>query len=124
MSIDSRLKTARWCTLLGFFGLVALLLNWHTWLSPPKEFPRAVLLIVLVLPLMLPMRGLLHGKPYTHAWTSFLALPYFALGIDIAYTNETDKVLGFAQIAFSSLLFFGCVYYPRYRRLANQTDES
>ncbi|MEM7291771.1 MAG: DUF2069 domain-containing protein [Pseudomonadota bacterium] len=111
---------ARWCTLLGYFGLLILLLNWHTWLSPPTEVPRALLLIVLVVPLLFPMRGLLHERAYTHAWTSFLALGYFALGIDIVYTSEIDRTLGVLQIVFSTLLFFGCVYFPRYQRLSRE----
>lgn len=109
---------ARWVTLVGYFGLMILLLNWHTWLSPPTQVPRALLLIVLLVPLLFPMRGLLHARVYTHAWTSFLSLGYFALGIDIVYTSEVDRTLGVLQIFFSVLLFFGCVYYPRYARMA------
>ena len=113
---------ARWTALTGYFGLLILLLNWHTWLSPPTLVPRALLLIALLIPLLFPMRGLLHARPYTHAWTSFLSLFYFAIGVDIVYTSEVDRTLGALQIVFSVLLFFGCVFYPKYRRqqLANE----
>ena len=112
----SKIIVARWATLVGYFGLLILLLNWYTWLSPPTQVPRAMLLIVLLVPLLLPMRGLLHARPYTHAWTSFLSLGYFALGVDIVYTSQVDRVLGALQIVFSVLLFFGCVFFPRYAR--------
>ena len=115
MTID-KLFITRWGTLVGYFGLMILLLNWYTWISPPLLVPRAMLLIVLLVPLLFPMRGLLHARAYTHAWTSFLALGYFALGIDIVYTSPADRLLGVLQIVFSVLLFFGCVYFPRYSR--------
>ena len=122
MAINTKLVVARWAALLGYFGLLLLLLNWHTWLSPPiQDIPRAMLLIVLVVPLLFPLRGLLHARPYTHARTGFLALAYFALGVDVVYTSEVDRVLGALQIVFSTLLFFGCIYFPRYAREANST---
>ncbi len=119
MTID-KMFIARWVTLVGYFGLMILLLNWHTWLSPPLLVPRAMLLIALLVPLLFSMRGLLHAQPYTHAWTSFLALGYFALGIDTVYTSQVDRLLGVLQIVFSVLLFFGCVYFPRYCRMRRE----
>jgi len=107
----------RWCTLIGYFGLLVVLLNWFTWLSPPTEFPRGFLLILLVVPLMFPLRGILRGRPYTHSWASFLSLFYFAIGIDIAFNNHTDRALALAVTFFSLLLFFGCVFFARYERL-------
>ena len=107
------LRLARWTALCGYFGLLLLLLNWHTWLSPPTDVPRAFLLIALLIPLLFPMRGLLYARAYTHAWTSFLALFYFALGIDIAFTSALDWHLGWAQVLFSMILFTGCIFFPR-----------
>ena len=114
-------RLARWSTLIGYFGLLGLLLNWHTWMSPPETVPRVFLIVALVVPLLFPMRGLLHERAYTHAWTSFLSLGYFALGIDVVYTVEVDRVLGGLQIVFSVLLFVGCIYFPRYARLARDS---
>ena len=122
MTVHQKKLLARWCTLVGYYGLLVLLFNWHTWLSPPTQVPRAMLLIVLLVPLLFPMRGLLHGRAYTHAWTSFLSLGYFALGIDVVYTVEVDRVLGGLQIVFSVLLFVGCIYFPRYARLARDSS--
>ncbi len=102
---------ARWLTLAGYFGLLILLLNWFTWLAPPASVPRALPLIVLTVPLLFPLRGLLHARTYTHAWVSLLALPYFAIGIDIAFNRSDQRLLGFALILFSLLLFVGSVFF-------------
>ena len=102
-------------TLAGYFGLLVLLLNWVTWLAPPQRFPVALALIVLAVPLLLPLRGLLHGRPYTHAWSSFLALPYFAFGIDAVAAGDAPGWLGGGAIVTSLALFAGCVGYARTR---------
>ena len=104
----------RWMTLTGYFGLLLLLLNWHTWYSPPTLVPRVFVLVVLLVPLLFPLRGLLHAKPYTHQWASYLTLPYFALGIDTAYTINTERGLASLQILFSLLMFIGCVFFARF----------
>ncbi|MBX2824186.1 MAG: DUF2069 domain-containing protein [Gammaproteobacteria bacterium] len=114
--LHRRLVLWRWCTLVGYFGLLLVLLNWFTWLSPPTEIPRGFLLILLVVPLMFPLQGILKGRPYTHSWACFLALPYFAIGIDVAFNNTTDRPLALAVTFFSLLLFFGCAFFARYER--------
>ncbi len=109
------LTIARYGTLIGYYGLLLLLLNWHSWIAPPAEIPRAAVLIILLLPLLLPMRGLVHGRKRTHEWAHYLALLYFALGVDTAYYHADVRLLAYGQILFSSMLFFGCIYYVRYQ---------
>ena len=61
-------------TLVGYFGLLALLTAKFTLLSEPSGFPVALSLLILVGPLLLPLRGILHGRPRSHVYASFLAL--------------------------------------------------
>jgi len=103
----------RWLTLVAYFALLALLLNWYTWLAPPEDVPVSVALAIVALPLLLPLRGLLHGRAYTHAWTSFLALPYFALGVDGVAGGVHPAWIGGIAIAASVTLFCGSVGYAR-----------
>jgi len=109
---------SRWVTLLSYFGLLFLLLNWFSWISPPVQVPRALLIIILVVPLLFPLRGLLHGKTYTHAWTSFLSLFYFAIGVDIIYTIPADRTLALAMTGLSLLLFTGCICFSHFTKKA------
>ncbi len=108
-------RLCRGATLLGYFALLALLLNWYTWLAPPARVPVSVALALTAVPLLLPLRGLLHGRPYTHAWTSLLALPYFALGIDAVAGGIGPVWLGAAVTVASTLLFAASVGYARAR---------
>ncbi len=105
----------RLLALVGYFVLLIGLLNWMTWIAPPARLPVSLALILLAVPLLLPLRGLLHGRPYTHAWTSFLALPYFAFGIDALAAGQAPAWLGASAVASSLALFAGCVGYVRMR---------
>ncbi len=110
-----RTRVARVVTLTGYFGLILLLTVWNAWLDPPQSFPRSLVLVVLLAPLLFPLRGLLHGKPYTHAWTSFLALVYFTLGVGVTYAAPQERIYGVLEIVFSVLLYTGAMLYARYR---------
>ena len=101
--------------LAAYFALLALLLNWYTWIAPPERVPVSVALAVTAIPLLFPLRGLLHGRPYTHAWTSFLALPYFALGVDAIAGGIGPIWLGPAVTTAGALLFVASVGYARTR---------
>ncbi len=102
-------------TLVGYFGLFSLLMSWFTWLSPPENIPRVVLIVLLVVPLLFPLRGILHGKRYTHQWVSFLSLFYFCVGVDAWFNpGRGDAWLGALTVLFSLLLFVGSILYARY----------
>jgi len=110
----SRTKVTYTAAIAGYFGLVVLLTLWHGWLAPSEHFPRSLVLIVLVGPLMLPLSGLLHGRPYTFAWSSYLALFYFAYGVG-QLTRPAERYLAALAIVFSLMLFVGAIMYARYR---------
>jgi uncharacterized membrane protein len=106
---DSRFLYA--LTLFGYFSTLALLTAWYGWLAPAIHFPAALVLLVLVVPLLFPLRGLLHGRKYTFAWSCFLALLYFTHGVMEAYSNDITRPLGLLEITFSSLWFLGAMAY-------------
>ena len=69
----------------------------------------ALVLLVLVVPLLFPLRGLLHGRKYTFAWSCFLALLYFTHGVMEAYSDDITRPLGLLEIMFSSLWFLAAM---------------
>jgi uncharacterized membrane protein len=100
-------------TLCGYFGTLALLTAWYGWLAPSTHFPTALVLIVMLVPLLFPLRGLLHGRKYTFAWSCFLALLYFTHGVMEAYSYEPNRHLGLLEVASSSLWFVAAMLYIR-----------
>ncbi|HHZ88007.1 MAG TPA: DUF2069 domain-containing protein [Chromatiaceae bacterium] len=114
----NRILASRVITLLGYFGLMAILLAWNAWLAPSQYFPIALALIVLVVPLLFPLRGLLHGKPYTYAWSSFLSPFYFAYGFNEAWINPAERYLAVAVVITSLMMFTGSMFYIHYHHKA------
>lgn len=109
------IKIARAAALGGYFGLLTLLMAWNMWLAPSHYFPVALVLIVLVVPLLFPLRGLLHGRASTHIWAGLMALLYFAHGISEAISNPAQRGLGLLEIAFSLTLLAGALLYVRFQ---------
>lgn len=104
-----------WFNRLAAGSLVALLilcLAWELWLAPLR--PGGSMLALKALPLLLPLRGILHGKRYTHQWTSMLALAYVTEGLVRATSDQgASQVLAMAETVLATLLFAGCLGHAR-----------
>jgi uncharacterized membrane protein len=111
----SKTAIAYWVALVGYFGLLLLLVTWLGWISPPKGLPISIALAFMTIPLLFPLRGLLYGRPYTFAWASFLSLIYFIHGVIEAYSTPEDRYLALLEILLSVAFYTGCVLYARFR---------
>lgn len=113
----NHLRLARISALLGYFGLLGLLMVWIVWLTPShaRHLPTSLSLLLLVGPLMFPLRGLLHGRAYTHAWASFIALFYLFLGVSDLWSGSEQPLLASLEVLFSTLLYLGAMFYARLR---------
>jgi uncharacterized membrane protein len=111
----SKLSALRWLSLGCYFGLMVLVLSWNTLISPSQHYPTGMILLLTALPLLFPLWGMLNGKAYTHAWVSFLATYYFFLGVGDAYSDPLDRVYGVLMVVLSVGLFFGSMYYARFK---------
>jgi uncharacterized membrane protein len=107
--------------LTGHLGTFALLLSWYAWLAPSPLFPVALVLLVLVTPLLLPLRGILHARRYTIAWSCFLALFYFTHGVVSAWNTPSTQTLGLLEILTSTLWFVGGIAYIKAGRKPAET---
>jgi uncharacterized membrane protein len=97
----------------GFFGLFILLMLWHTLLVPATIIPVALVLLITVTPLLLPMRGLLSGKPKSCAWAAYISMLYFVHGSIETYSNPDERLYASLEVILSLMLFLGAVGYVR-----------
>ena len=100
-------------TLAGYFGTLALLVVWYGWVDPSQLLPVSLVMLLLGLPLFAPMRGLLHGRRYTFAWSCFLAACYFSHGVVEAYSSPVTRHLGLLEVVLTSLWFLAALAYVR-----------
>ena len=106
-------KRYYYLALTSYFSLFFLLMAWNTLIFPSTQFPVALVLIVFITPLLLPLRGFLHGRKKSSAWLGYISLIYFMHGISEAYVNSAERLLAVLEILFSLLLFLGIMFYLR-----------
>ncbi len=102
-------------TLISYFSLLTWLVVWHFALTPDKVTSVTFTLIMWILPIVLPMKGLVAGKPYTHAWTNFVVMYYLLHGLTSVYAVDGERLYAVIEILLCVGLFIGCSMYARLR---------
>jgi uncharacterized membrane protein len=110
----ARLGVVRWVALGGYFSLLTLQLYWHGWWHPSVYFPTAMVLTVMAVPMLIPLRGLLHGRPKAHLWASFLMILYFMHGTVEAYVNADQRLPALLETGLSLAVFITAALYARW----------
>jgi uncharacterized membrane protein len=96
----------------SLLGLIALGLAWELWLAPTGSGWLAV----KVLPLFLPLAGLLRNRMYTYRWVSLFVWLYFIEGVVRAFGDRgIGSVLGLIEVALCLTLFAACAVHVRWR---------
>ncbi len=107
-----RLSWARWGALFCIIALILLGLAWELWLAPLR--PGGSWLALKVLPLLLPLRGLMQGRPYTYRWTGLLIWLYVLEAVvRLASDPSPAYVLATASLVLSLGFFFFAALYLR-----------
>ena len=111
----SRLTILRTLLIGSWFALFLLLMARILWLAPPQQQPIALQLLLLVGPLLLPLRGLLQQRPRSYLWISLLALAYLfhAIG-DIAVGHALPFAI--SELLLALLLYASALLALRQQR--------
>ena len=107
-------------TVASLLLLIILCVAWELVLAPLR--PGGSWLVLKVLPLLLPLRGILKRDVYTMQWSSMLILMYFAEGIVRATSDQgLSAVLGWVEVGLVSV-FFTCIvlYLYPYKKAAKK----
>ena len=93
-------------------GLIVLGLAWELWLAPTGSGWLAL----KVLPLFLPLAGLLRNRMYTYRWVSLFVWLYFIEGVVRAVSERgIGRLLGSVEVALCLTLFVACALHVRWR---------
>ena len=96
----------------SLLALIALGLAWELWLAPTGNRTLAL----KVLPLAVPLAGLLKNRMYTYRWVSLMVWLYFIEGVVRATSDHGPSVpLAAAQAVLCLLLFAACALHVRWR---------
>jgi uncharacterized membrane protein len=95
--------------LLMASSLVAVLVQW-------SGTPSVLLALVLLVPLLAPLRGILRGDRRTHAWATLCIVPGFIYGLTEAVANPAIRTVAALVLGSSLALFLAIVAYLRVTR--------
>jgi uncharacterized membrane protein len=98
----------------SLLGLIVLGLAWELWLAPLR--PGGSWLVLKVLPLCIPLAGLLRNRMYTYRWVSLLVWVYFAEGtVRAASDRPPSSWLAMIEVVLCIALFAACALHVRTR---------
>jgi uncharacterized membrane protein len=96
-------------------ALIFLCLAWEVALAPLR--PGGSWLMLKALPLLAPLRGVLHARAHTLKWALFLILGYFAEGVVRGYAESgMAAALALSEAALAILFFASAILLVRARR--------
>ena len=113
MNTSTLSSSLRWGAVTALFLLIALCLAWELWLAPLR--PGGSWLVLKVLPLLLPLRGVLKGSLYTMQWAAMLILLYFMEGVVRAYSDPSPMSawMGGLETVLALAFYLCAIFYVR-----------
>ena len=121
-SSSSLVTTTRILAVGSLLGLIILGLAWELVLAPLR--PGGSWVALKVLPLCVPLAGLLKNRMYTYRWVSLLVWLYFTEGGVRAYSDKAPgNYLAMLEVVLCLALFVACALHVRLR-LRNVVKES
>jgi uncharacterized membrane protein len=101
-----------WLSIGSLIALIALGLAWELVIAPLR--PGGSFLALKVVPLLLPLFGILRGRRYTYQWAPMLVLGYFVEGVMRGYgAAGAGAVAGWGQAALACVFIVAAAYYAR-----------
>ena len=114
MNKANQIECVRWAALGSTVGLIVLGVAWEIWLAPIR--PGGSLLALKVLPLCLPLAGILKNRMYTYRWMSLLVWLYFTEGAVRAWSdNPPSNYLAMLEVVLCLILFTACALHVKIR---------
>jgi uncharacterized membrane protein len=111
-ALPSHVAWTRSVAVASLLVLIALGLLWELWLAPTGH--RA--LALKVLPLAIPIAGLLKNRMYTYRWLSLLVWVYFTEGVVRATSDQgPSATLASIEVLLCLVLFAACATHVRWR---------
>jgi uncharacterized membrane protein len=119
MMQNTRQKVFYFSAVASLLALIALCVAWELVLAPLR--PGGSWLVLKVVPLLVPLRGILKRDIYTLQWSSMLILLYFAEGVVRATTDKgLSASLGWIEVILVCVFFFCTLMFLRPYKLASK----
>ena len=125
MNKENQIEVIRWTAATSLLGLIVLGVSWEMVLAPIR--PGGSLLALKVLPLILPLAGVMKNRMYSYRWLSLLVWLYFTEGVVRAWSDKPPgNYLAMVEIVLCLMLFTACALHVkiRFKGIAKLPKES
>jgi len=106
-------------TLSCVTGIALILLYWYSVgqpYSPSSLKERSLFMILLVVPLLVPLHGMLKNNLHTYKWASMLCCLYFVHGVMESWANPAARWLAISELTLSLSWFVFSIAWIKVHR--------
>ncbi|MDL1859395.1 DUF2069 domain-containing protein [Betaproteobacteria bacterium PRO7] len=115
-AVTAAQRNARRLAIGAWFALAVLCVLWELWLAPLR--PGGSWLVLKVLPLLVPARGLVRGDVSAFQWATLIVLLYVAEATVRAFEPAPYSTLAWIEFALAAAFFAAAIVYLRPFKLA------
>lgn len=106
---------ARQSALISHCSLIIFIGGWQLLLSPHPHLSASIITALWIIPLLLPLPGMLAAKPYTHAWANFILMFYFLHAATLIIIDNGEQGLAAIELTTISFCFISNIIFSRLR---------
>lgn len=115
ITMAPKVKRLRWLTLISHVSLLVWISFWYLIFNNSDKYSTTFVVLLFILPLLLPLPGILKAKAYTHAWACFIVLWYFLHSITTLYAEPQLWLFASIELILAISMFIGCSMFARLR---------
>jgi uncharacterized membrane protein len=94
------------------------------WLLPAPSPARIAVAVLMLIPVLLPLRGIWRRERRTYAWGTLCLIPYIVVGITEAIANPAGRYWASGCLLLSFGAFIAFIAYLRVSRPAPEATQS
>jgi uncharacterized membrane protein len=103
----------------SYLGLIFLQAIWHGLLPPPRGTGSWLLATIAILPLLLPLKGVLAGSLRSMTWAGYLTMLYLVIGVMEAWSNPPQRIPALFQVLLVAAYVGSLLAFSRATRRAS-----
>lgn len=97
----------------AYVALIAWQVVWLALLPAPAGAEAPTLAVTAILPLLLPLPGVLRLRPRAITWASYLLVLYFLVGVMESWSNELQRAAALIHLGLVCACLLAIVFVNR-----------
>ena len=117
-----KIRAAQSISIASYLGLIGWMMLWIMLLGGHARDHISLLLLLLVTPLLLPLRGVLAGRDKALIWGALVSLIYLVHGGMLAWSDVERPWFGLLELGLSIVFVISASFFIRWRATDAASD--